>query len=425
MTTKEVASEKVFEDIVIVADAPRKSKRDKMAEDLAGLIAQLEQVGLAVRKTLSYDSSQLFLFIGATEETLESHAELRQFELRLKVDTSDDVMIEDDDDIHGSPFAPFHVSQRELFAPASPYSLFTRSQRQRLVLDQIEASHDQGGAGISLGDLCRRGVIVRHVALHDSDVVRSFVRSWLRRPWRRTPLDGIADYFGEASGFFFAFLSFIWPWLLAAAIPGVVAEITRFAVPGEDGWSFTAFSLFIAIWASICLEMWSRRENVLRWEWNMEHFRESQRTRPEYEGVERLGVWQGTTFVPLREGEVYGIDPPRPVKFGDPIVTKRRMALGSIVMVTLICVVVIVAVAFLSFRLLLQSIDIGSGFSSTVKGNWGGFVGSLCSAIVIEVLNRLYRLLARRITRWENHRTKAEFDKFLTIKIFLFNFVNS
>ena len=129
---------KKFCDLVIVAVTPKKAKREQMAQDIAVLIGRLEDVGLDVKKQLSDDHEKIFLFVGVGEEILEAHAELRHLELCLKVDSSADGNSVGDD-FQPSPTAPFRISQRELFAPTSPESLFTSTQRQRLVLDIIES----------------------------------------------------------------------------------------------------------------------------------------------------------------------------------------------------------------------------------------------------------------------------------------------
>jgi len=47
------------------------------------------------------------------------------------------------------------------------------------------------------------------------------------------------------------------------------------------------------------------------------------------------------------------------------------------------------------------------------------------NAVVIMILNKVYRTLAVKMNEWENHRTISEFHDNLLFKIFLFQFVNS
>lgn len=52
-------------------------------------------------------------------------------------------------------------------------------------------------------------------------------------------------------------------------------------------------------------------------------------------------------------------------------------------------------------------------------------VVSVITAIQIKLFNFLYSFLANWLTDWENHRTQQSYINNLTIKLFLFRFVNS
>jgi len=58
-------------------------------------------------------------------------------------------------------------------------------------------------------------------------------------------------------------------------------------------------------------------------------------------------------------------------------------------------------------------------------GLWGGIVGGIANAIVIILMNLLWKIVATKLTDWENHRTHSEYENNLIFKIFLFYFVNS
>jgi len=71
----------------------------------------------------------------------------------------------------------------------------------------------------------------------------------------------------------------------------------------------------------------------------------------------------------------------------------------------------------LTFRILVQNSVTYSGYASVV--------GGIANAIVIMILNRVYRMVAVKLNDWENHRTHSYYYDNLLFKIFLFQFVNS
>jgi len=54
-----------------------------------------------------------------------------------------------------------------------------------------------------------------------------------------------------------------------------------------------------------------------------------------------------------------------------------------------------------------------------------GYIMSTTQAVAIIVFNELYKQLASWLTELENHRTETEFQNSLTVKCFLFQFINS
>lgn len=88
-----------------------------------------------------------------------------------------------------------------------------------------------------------------------------------------------------------------------------------------------------------------------------------------------------------------------------------------------VCVVVIATIAILTLRLLLQQELLGKNVR--FGGEIGGAIGSSINAVVIVALNILYKKMAIMLNNWENHRTETEYKDRLTIKVFLFQFVNS
>ncbi|XP_052042874.1 anoctamin-10 isoform X3 [Apodemus sylvaticus] len=63
--------------------------------------------------------------------------------------------------------------------------------------------------------------------------------------------------------------------------------------------------------------------------------------------------------------------------------------------------------------------DSGSEWTSLLL-----YVPSIVYAIVIEIMNRLYRYAAEFLTSWENHRLESAYQNHLVLKVLVFNFLN-
>ena len=79
-------------------------------------------------------------------------------------------------------------------------------------------------------------------------------------------LSAIKNYFGEKTGFYFAWMSFYTSWLIIPATLSLALTIYQNAIAVDT--IFTAlYSLLICIWVTIFIERWKRKcsELALRW----------------------------------------------------------------------------------------------------------------------------------------------------------------
>ena len=56
---------------------------------------------------------------------------------------------------------------------------------------------------------------------------------------------------------------------------------------------------------------------------------------------------------------------------------------------------------------------------------FGGIIASIANAVVIQVMNIIYGVVAIKLTNFENHRTDTNYEDSLIAKTFVFQFVNS
>ncbi|KAJ1101738.1 hypothetical protein NDU88_006803, partial [Pleurodeles waltl] len=71
--------------------------------------------------------------------------------------------------------------------------------------------------------------------------------------------------------------------------------------------------------------------------------------------------------------------------------------------------------------------DMAMAFHEEHQSQFSGamlFVPSILYAIVIEIMNRIYRYVAECLTSWENHRLESSYQNHLILKVLVFNFLN-
>ena len=93
---------------------------------------------------------------------------------------------------------------------------------------------------------------------------------------------------------------------------------------------------------------------------------------------------------------------------------------------TLILLAVIILVGIIVYRMAMVAALAASG-DEAIKSNFGiiiSITGAAINLVCILIFNYFYGILAEWLTEQELHRTQTSFDDSLTIKIYLFQFVN-
>ena len=96
----------------------------------------------------------------------------------------------------------------------------------------------------------------------------------------------------------------------------------------------------------------------------------------------------------------------------------------SVLMFIILALVTVIAIILYRMSMVAALAAVND---STIKSNWSLFIsmtGAAINLVLILVFNYIYKFLAIWLTGKELHRTQAEFDDALTLKIYLFQFVN-
>uniref|UniRef100_A0A674DQX7 Anoctamin n=1 Tax=Salmo trutta TaxID=8032 RepID=A0A674DQX7_SALTR len=279
--------------------------------------------------------------------------------------------------------------------------------------------------------------------------------------YKMQPLDLIRKYYGEKIGIYFAWLGFYTAMLALAAIVGLACFIYGYMTQETSTWSkevcdpliggnivmcpqcdkectywrlnstcesskklcifdnygTLVFAVFMAIWVTVFLEFWKRYQAELEYEWDtVEFLEQEEQPRPEYEAKcnhERINPVTRVRKMPIH-------------MYSNIIFFYITLTFIVLILASVVAIIVYRLAVFFSFSTRLQS-DLKElePFKEYVTAQMATSVtASIISFVVIMVLNILYERVAIWITDFELPRTKTDYENSLTLKMFLFQFVN-
>lgn len=298
----------------------------------------------------------------------------------------------------------------------------------------------------------------------------SLYRSWARFPrfYKEQPLNLIRRYYGEKIGIYFAWLGFYTEMLFYAALVGLICFIYGLATYDEVVWAkeicdeniggdiimcplcdkkcgywklnstcnstwqshlfdntaTVFFAIFMGIWVTLFLEFWKRRQARLKYEWDLVDFEEEQQRlqlRPEYEtkctGRRPNRVTQEMEpYLPITNKCA------RACLSGATVLFWISLIIASIIGVIAYRLAVFAALASIMKDSPTNKLDV---VGSLITPQLATSVTASCiNFVIIMILNFLYERVAIWITDMEIPKTHLEYENKLTVKMFLFQFVN-
>jgi hypothetical protein len=254
--------------------------------------------------------------------------------------------------------------------------------------------------------------------------------------WNKTfrshnvPLDMIRRYYGDEIGFYCAWMDTLTKWLIFPGVMGIVIYVFRYyrgdSVMNDEYTPF--YGIITFFWAVLFLKFWKRTEVRLAYEWG--------NLVGEYEKTKYFALRPAFTGR-LRISPVTG-----QVELYYPAY-KRRIKLLVSIIVTIAMLSVAFWVMILSlnmqgyinpdydperwhentrhpfhFPLLSRLAEPGQVFD--MNSTWRSLIPVVLHVVSILTLNNIYRMVATRLTIWENHETSLRFSNSLVVKRFLF-----
>ncbi|XP_047120031.1 anoctamin-1-like isoform X1 [Schistocerca piceifrons] len=366
--------------------------------------------------------------------------------------------------------AEFSRDKEYLFDVDAP-NFFTPAVRILVVdfiLQRQKFSEDSGDLfSFGINRLITEGVYKAAYPLHDGDFRdRSCMRGLLFHEWASVqkwikfqPVDHVKDYFGVKFGLYFAWLGFYSHMLIPASIVGLICffygvctmfsnrlsqdicneslNITMCPLCDRtcEYWNlaetctyaritylfdnpFTVFfAIFMSFWATLFLELWKRYSASIVHRWGLTGFDlQAEHPRPEY--LARLSHVKRN-----KVNVVTGLE--------EPYVPFWKVRVPATILSFSVVLLLIALAVGAVFGVVLYRMSVLTSLSLYPNNDATGYITMFIPAtaatinlICIMTLNWFYDWLAVRLTEWELLRTQTEFDDSLTLKIYLFQFVN-
>ena len=272
----------------------------------------------------------------------------------------------------------------------------TEAERLRIIHNLIINSPNEGGAGITPGKGGWK-FVESIFALHDHAYNKEWIRKWSTQWLLSTEdLDDIRNRFGEKIALYFAFTQSYFIFLSAPAVVGVIA------------WAFLrtfspVYAIAASLWSVVFVEWWTHQERDLASRWGV----------------------RGVSAIELRRHE---FNPKHEVE--DPITGEKLHifpAKDRLIRQALQIPFVIVAVLVLGS--LITSCFAIEVFISEVYSGPGKSILTFLPTIILctglPFLSGILTKIAHQLTEYENYETEAQFERSLTAKTFVLNFVTS
>ncbi|BFZ12991.1 hypothetical protein BsWGS_16030 [Bradybaena similaris] len=403
-----MSQEHNFEPLVVLEFGP---KTTQAAQEwlTAKLQAPRAEHGAELQVRTNYmDSNEgTVLFVGADLDRLLLGAEEMSMQKRYKDGTLRDISLTDlFNFVNGDDLTTF----------------LTMAEKQRVIFKAIEsvrASEDEPfipgypkyllypGKSIIKKYLSRQ-IVTNFYPLHDEEALKRLGSEWytLKNYFRPQPIEKIQEYFGVKIAIYFSFLGLYTISLIPPAALGVI----YFIYPRCSVYREATFAVFNLIWSTVFLEVWKRYCNSLCYKWgtidsSISFAKSFEEPRADYYGAMGCNLVTGNP---------------------EPTYPKWKRVLKFYT----VTVPVISSCLTVAFFIMLAYFWAEQWMKKHAPQDWGlittfnSFLPTIGYAVCIGILNSIYRVIAVKLNKYENHRLQSSYENHLILKLILFDFVN-
>ncbi|XP_058414433.1 anoctamin-6 isoform X1 [Diceros bicornis minor] len=395
-----------------------------------------------------------------------------------KVLQVDESIIKPEQEFFTAPFEKnrmndFYIHDRDTF-----FNPATRSRIVYFILSRVNYEVKGNVKKFGINRLVNSGIYKAAFPLHDCNFGRPsedlgcpnerylLYREWAhpRSIYKKQPLDLIRKYYGEKIGIYFAWLGYYTQMLLLAAVVGVACFLYGLIHQNNCTWSneicygigaeiimcpqcdrlcpfwrlnttcasskilcvfdsfgTLVFAVFMGVWVTLFLEFWKRRQAELEYEWDTVELQQEEQPRPEYEAR--------CTHVVINE--ITQEEERIPYTACGKCIRITLCASAVLFWILLIIASVIGIIVYRLSVMIAFSRKLPNAFNGTdpiqkllTPQTATTITASIISFIIIMILNMIYEKVAIMITNFELPRTQTDYENSLTMKMFLFQFVN-
>ena len=315
---------------------------------------------------------------------------------------------------------------KSLFTP-SELSYITNEVMKRIKMKSLPDFFPRPKSGLLKSDpvilALERVEMIQFWPLHSSS--EECAESWKVGPLNKSFSDHVEHYFGSNVALYFAWLTNYITWLILPAVAGSLVSLYHYIHPDinvDNSLVTPIYTLFIVIWGVLFVKGWERKRSSLVCDWGIEEVQWRREVRPGFTGRKRISPVTGM--------------PERHFSSQERLF---RYCVSAFVTLALLIVAFFFMVLSLNLQgyihkfsysrnyLLFPSIswlcDEGQIFDRSGKGPMPYLflkVPIILHLVAIQILNKIFQVVANILTNWENHRSPIQHENALYIKRFFF-----
>ena len=266
--------------------------------------------------------------------------------------------------------------------------------------NQWELNGKQKKLGFDLGheDTLMHNFLIN---LKSTDEKRPLSQQWrVSLLYNNLPLSKLRNYYGEKIAMYFEFLRMLHTFLFYPSIFGIIVFSLQHSYEIDNNYLVKgfniAYSILMTAWATVFNECWKQKEASLAILWGQTKFEQVDVPRGRYTGQARRSP------VTDEMDEIHF-----------PSYMRMKFFLLS---ATATLFIIFLVLSFVASFIILKT---------TYKSVYVYYLASLGNAIQIQFFNFIYSKLAVKLTEYENHKTREQYEDSLITKTFCFQFVNS